>query len=145
MEIAEKVKILKRLNTKGLIEKLHEYEDGLQGTMNEQMGFTATNHNLLASRGSDCQEVKRILAELKIQIPETNKAGKKLTVADKENWLSLQRKENKELLEAITKQKEATFVLDDYQVRIEMAKKRLEGIRAVLALRTAQINFLASG
>jgi len=144
MEIAEKTRILKSLDTKDLIQKLHQYEGELEKLMNERMTFTSQNHGFITSRGNDCLEVKRILAELAMQAPETDKEGKKFTKPDKENWLMLQRKENQELDKAITKQRQVEFVLDDYEVRIEMAKKRLEGVKAVLALKTAQINFLAS-
>lgn len=144
MEIAQKVRILKSRGTKDLVTKLKQYEDGLEKALNEQMTYTSQHHKFIASRGSDCSEVKRLLAELGMQAPETDGNGKKFTKTDKDNWLVLQRKENKELSEAIVKQRQVAFLLDDYQIKIEMAKKRLEGIRAVLALKTAQINFLAS-
>lgn len=143
MEIAEKVKVLKALDTKALIERLHQYEDELEKAMLGQADFKSQNHGFLGS--GDCQEVKRILAELAVKAPEANEAGKKMMVADRENWLLLQRKENKELSEAIAKQKQVVFLLDDYQIKVEMIKKRLEGIKGVLALKTAQINFLAAG
>jgi len=142
MEIGKKTEILKSLDTKNLIIKLHQYEDELEKAMVAEADFKNSNHGFLGS--GDCQEVKRILAELSVQAPDANEFGKKITVADKENWLLRQRKENKELLEAITKQREVAFLLDDHQIKTEMTKKRLEGTRAVLALKTAQINFLAS-
>lgn len=141
MEIEEKVRILKSLETKGLIEKIHQYENELEQAMVAEADFKAQNHSFLGS--GDCQEVKRILAELAVQAPETNEAGKKMTVADKEAWLLRQRTENKELADAIVKQRQVSFLVDDHQIKVEMAKKRLEGARAVMALRTAQINFLA--
>ena len=143
MEIAQKTRILKSLDTKELIEKLKQYEDALEGALNEQTTFTSQNHSFITSRGSDCQEIKRILAELGMQVP-TKDESKKFTKADKDDWLTLQRKENKELSEAIVKQRQVAFILDDFQIKVEMAKKRAEGIKAVIALKTAQINFLAS-
>lgn len=144
MKEAQKVRILNYLNTKGLVEQLKRYENELEKALTEQMTFTSTNHSYLATRGNDCQEVKRILAELTVATPNSDGSGKKLTVPDKENWLIRQREENKELNDAITKQRQVAFLLDDHSVKIEILKKRLEGTRAVLALRTAQINFLAS-
>lgn len=144
MEIDQKNRILKYFDTKGLVEKLKQYEDALEKALNEQMTYTSQHHKFIASRGSDCSEVKRLLAELSMQAPETDGDKKKFTKTDKDNWLTLQRKENKELSDAIVQQRQVAFLLDDYQVKIEMAKKRLEGIKAVLALKTAQINFLAS-
>lgn len=143
MELEEKVRILKSLDTKSLIEKLRQYEDGLEKAMTEEADFKAQNHSFLGS--GDCQEVKRILAELSVQAPETNSAGKKLTIADKEAWLMRQRTENKELSEAIQKQRQVAFLIDDHQIKVEMTRRRLEGIRAILALKTQQIAFLASG
>ncbi|GAJ12392.1 unnamed protein product [marine sediment metagenome] len=96
MEIIQKAKILKNLNTKELVKKLKQYEDALEKALNEQMTYASQNHSFIVSRGSDCQEVKRILAELTMQTP-TKEEGKKFTVADRETWLVLQRKENKEL------------------------------------------------
>lgn len=144
MEIAQKIRILQSRDTKDLITKLKQYEDGLEKALNEQMTYTSQHHKFIASRGSDCQEVKRILAELSMQAPETDGNGKKFTKTDKDSWLILQRKESKELSDAIVQQRQVAFILDDNQIKIEMAKKRLEGIKAVLALKTAQINFLAS-
>lgn len=143
MEIVAKAKILQKLDTKNLIDKIKQYEDELEKAMTAQAGFKNSNHQYLASTG-DCSEVKRISAELAIQVPETSESGKKLIAADKENWLIRQRKENKELSEAIDKQRMVAFLIDDYQIKVEMVKKRLEGVKAILALKTAQINFLAS-
>jgi hypothetical protein len=92
---------------------------------------------------TDCQEVKRILAELATQGPPAE-SGKKLTAAHREVWLQKQRTENDELAAAINKQKSISFLLENNEINIEMARRRLEGARALLALRTAQINFLAS-
>jgi len=142
MEIEEKLRILKSLDTKNLIAKLHQYEDELQKAMTEEANFKAQNHGFLGS--GDCQEVKRILAELAAQVSETNEAGKKMTVADKENWLAKQRTENKELADAIAKQRQVSFLTDDYQIKVEMARRRLAGATTVLALRTQQIALLAS-
>lgn len=143
MEIEEKIKVLKSRETKSLVEKLHQAEDALEKAMRDEADFKAQNHGYLGS--GDCQEVKRILAELAAQAPETNEAGKKMTIADKDAWLLRQRTENKELSDAIIKQRQVVFLVDDHQIKVEMARRRLEGIRSVLALTTQQLAFLASG
>ncbi|MBA7554981.1 hypothetical protein ES705_47622 [subsurface metagenome] len=125
-----------------MIAKLHGYENELQKTMTEQMDFKAQNRGYLGS--GDCQEVKRILAELAVQAPETNEAGKKMTVSDKEIWLQKQRTENEELRGAIQKQRQVSFLIDDYEIKLEMARRRLTSVTAVLALKAQQIAFLAS-
>ena len=140
MEIEQKLEILRKLDTKSLIAKLTEYENELLQALTQQADFKSQNHEFL---GSDCQEVKRILAELAVQAPDVNEAGKRLTIAERENWLQRQRTENKELSSAITKQWEMAFLLSDYEIRLDMAKARLTGIRSILALKTAQIQFLA--
>lgn len=143
MEIEEKIQVLKSRETKNLIEALHHAENTLEKVLHAEADFKSANHGYLGS--GDCQEVKRILAELAAQAPETNGAGKKMTIADKDTWLLRQRTENKELLDAITRQREVGFLVNDHQIKVEMARRRLEGLRAVLALTTQQLAFLASG
>jgi hypothetical protein len=143
VEIDEKLKILKSLDTKSLIERVRQYEEELEAALREHASFKDLNREYLTSgASSDCQEVKRILAELTAKGPDTG--GKKLTVVEKETWLQRQRTENEELSAAIGKQKSIAFLVENNEIKIEMAKRRLEGARAVLALRTAQLNFLAS-
>lgn len=143
MEIEQKIEILKSRDTKALVEKLHQYEDDLEKAMTAEADFKAQNHTYLGS--GDCQEVKRILGELAAQAPETNGAGKKTTIADREAWLQRQRTENKELSDAIAKQRQVSFLIDDHQIKVEMARRRLAGTTAILALKTQQIAFLAGG
>jgi hypothetical protein len=142
MEIDEKLKILKSLSTKDLVVKIHQYEDELEKALTDQASFKSQNYQFLGS--GDCPEIKRILAELTAHAPTTNEAGKKMTLADKEVWLQKQRTENKELAEAIQKQRMAAFLIDDHEIKVEMARRRLTGVTAVMALRTQQIAFLAS-
>ena len=142
MEIDEKLKILKSLDTRDLIAKIHQYEDELEQAMMAEADFKSQNHNYLGS--GDCLKVKEILAMLAIQAPEPNEAGKKLTVAGKEAWLIRQRTENKELSDAIAKQRQVSFLIDDCGIKVEMARRRLTSVTAILALKTAQVNFLAS-
>lgn len=181
METEQKLHFLKYLDTKNLIGKLAEYEGELHIALSEQADFSAKESDYTTSRGSDCQAVKAIIAELSVQAPETTETersltkaektvwlkeqqklnpqfpgtiddapetaivGKNLTENDKKAWLERQRKENKELSEAIAKQRQVAFLLDDWQIKVEMAKRRLEGTKAVLALKTAQIRFLSEG
>jgi len=120
---------------------LSEYEAELLEALTQEADFKNQNHEFLGS--GDCQEVKRILAELLVGAPDINEAGKRLTIAERENWLTRQRTENNELSEAIQKQRQVSFLLDDYEIKCEIAKKRWESSRAVLALKTMQIKFLS--
>ena len=100
------------------------------------------NRGYLSSTG-DCQEVKKLLAEIRAQTPATNEAGKKLTLADKEDWLQKQRTDNQELAAAIAKQKDTAFLLENNEIKADIARRRLASAVAVLALKTQQVAFLA--
>ncbi len=137
-----KLKILRNLGTKGLIEKIQHYQNELEQALHEQASFKDLNREYLTSGStSDCQEVKRHLAELAAQGPPDQ--GKKLTAAGKEVWLQRQRTENGELSAAINKQKSIAFLTENTEIEIELAKQRLQSSRALLALKTAQLNLLA--
>lgn len=144
MNDQEKIQTLKNLNTKALIKNIKDYEDQLEKAMREDASFKNLNYEYLSSGINDCQAVKSILSELSAQIPDTNDAGKKITVDERKAWLEQQRTTNQELSGAISRQKDIAFLVDNNQISIEMAKKRLESAKAVLGLKTAQINFLAS-
>ena len=84
MEIDDKLKILKSLDTKGLIGKIQHYEDDLEHALREQASFKDINREYLTSgMSTDCQEVKRILAELATQGPPIE-SGKRLTTTARE-------------------------------------------------------------
>ena len=144
MEPEEKIRILKSLDTRNLLEKLHKYEDELEAALRDAASFKDLNRGYLSSTG-DCQEVKKLLAELSAQAPGTNEAGKKMTQADKDVWLQRQRTDNLELTAAIAKQKDTAFILENNEIKADMARRRLAGATAVLALKTQQIAFLAGG
>jgi len=127
-----KERYLKYLNTRPLITKLHELEDQLEILMKDEATFKTHNYGYTG----DAAEVKRIEAELAVRAIGTNDTQRK-------TWLVTQRKENLELLAALTRQKVVAFDHDNLRIKMEMTKKRLEGIKAVLALKTAQLNFLA--
>jgi len=142
MEITDKIQILKSLKTKELIAKLKEYEDELETALREAASFKDLNRGYLSSTG-DSQEVKKLLAETKAQTPAADEAGKKFTLADKEDWLQGQRTKNAELAAAIAKQRDIAFLLENNEIKSDMARRRLTGATAVLALKTQQIAFLA--
>ncbi len=142
MEIEEKIKILKSLDTKNLIAKIQQYENELEAALRETASFKDLNRGYLSSTG-DCQEVKQLLAEIRAQTPATNEAGKKFTLADKEDWLQKQRTDNQELAAAIAKQKDTAFLLENNEIKVDIARRRLASAIAVLALKTQQVAFFA--
>jgi hypothetical protein len=143
MNILEKRDLIISLNTKGLIDSINEAEAVLEKTLREELEFRSKNADYLPGRSDDCQAVKKRLNELNMQAPK-NSEGKKMTVEETKAWLEKQRTEDKDLAEAIQKQKMAEFVAGDFTIRTEMQRTKLNDCRAILALRTAQITFFAS-
>ena len=135
-KLQQKIHVLEAFDTKLLMLRLEEYETELEKALTEYSVFENTNHEYIAS-GQDCGAVKKNLAELYVIAPGKNQA-------EREAWLVKQRQENKALSDAIARQREVSFLLDDYKIKLDMAKRRFERTKAVLALRTAQIKFLAS-
>ena len=131
-----KIQALKGLDTRKLIDMLPELEAKLGTLLFEENSFKNLNIGYLASGDRDCAEVKRIMAEL--TIASLGNAKK----AQQEAWLTKQRTENDELTRAIARQHDVAFNLENMRIDIEMAKKKLENVHKVLALKTAQIQFL---
>lgn len=142
MEIETKLAILKKLDTANLIRAIKKLEDELETALRDASSFKDLNRGYLSSTG-DCQEAKKLLAEVRAQAPEANKDGKKLTAADRDDWLQKQRVDNQELAAALAKQKDIAFQLENNEITGDMTRRRLAGAIAILAIRTAQINFLA--
>ena len=143
MDIIQKKEELRKLGTKDLIEKIEKLEDKLEGAMRDDASFRNLNAEYIATYNSDCRRVDEILADLSLKIPEMIPGTeKKMTNPDREAWLKRQRKDNRDLSHAIDRQNSITFELDNNRITIESTKKRLESAKAVLALRTAQIEFL---
>jgi len=135
----KKIQALQKLNTKNLVDMLPDLEEKLETALRAEATFRDLNYGYLASRDSDCGEVKRILAELTIRGPGIDQ---KYTAPERDAWLITQRTKNHELATAIERHKSVVFNLETYKIDVDMAKKRLENIHRVLALRTAQIQFL---
>ena len=143
MEFSRKLQILKYVDTKSLCENIAKLEDELEQRIREDLSFRHSNMGYLASLGSDCNEVKQRLAQLAVAAPETDSEGKKYTAPQKEAWLILMRAKDSQLKKAIEIQKDIAFQVENNRVAIELKKKRLESMRVVVTLKTAQINFLA--
>ena len=137
MEIEEKIQFLNSLGTKELIAKINEAEEHLQTALEWDASYRREHVGYLASYNEDCSTVKNIMAELDPPATET-----KLTVAQRESWLRQQRSIHPHLVAAIDLQNQVTFQVETDRIEIEMAKKKLESLKAVLGLRTAQIEFL---
>ena len=148
MELDEKIEYLNSIGTGTLITKIHEAENILEERMLADAQYRSNNVGYLAGYGDDSAIVKGILANLTLDAP-VGADGKKLTVAQLDAWLRQQRTHpqppvNTELYEAIRLQNQITFQCENNRIEIEMAKKRLESLKAILGLRTAQISFLGS-
>ncbi len=143
MDFPTRVQVLQNLKTKELVEKLELLTDDLGKALSEEAKIREQYSGFTASSSQDCIEVKKLLAHLALDTPPLNAEGKKTTVADRESWLMGQRTENAELKAAIDKQHEAAVILENWHITIDMAHERLSNARAILNMKTAQINFLS--
>lgn len=130
-----KTAALKSLRVKELIEQMIVLEDELEKATREEITYRDLNSMYLASSGSDCSEVKSIIAQITGLAEGKNKE-------ERDAWLVKARKNNDELKDAIERQRQVNFTHSNLIINIESKKRKLEGIRAVLYLRTAQIRFL---
>lgn len=139
----EKLNLLASFKTGELVAKLKEAEEEYVKLLSEQGKSRAeTISYLKGSRGTDSEAVAAIEDNLFLRAPaEIN--GKKATEADRKAWLSRQRTENKELADAINKQRMAEVIAGDFDVRIKVAEIQMQNCRSIISLRTAQLAVLA--
>lgn len=141
-EMSRRTDFLKNLDTKSLVERLHQLEDELELSLTHESDFKRQNAEYLASYSSDCKAVDEILASL--DPPLVDGLAAKFTVDQRKSWLTRQRTETKQLAEAINHQHDVAFQNENNRIKGEMLVRRLEGLRAVIALKTIQIRFLTS-
>jgi hypothetical protein len=142
VETPEKVSLLNGMKLGQLTDDIKNLEIYLEKLLIEDAAYRSKNVRYLASYGEDCAEVKGFMASLIQEPPDVNTAGKKMTAPMIEAWLRQQRVANQKLAEAIKLQNEVTFKVENNRIYIDMSKKRLESLKGVLALRTAEIEFL---
>jgi len=136
-EEQKKIQLLKQLDTKRLVDLIPTLEQNLEAALRELASLKNLNSGYLSSAGSDCAEAKRILAELTVRAEGKNKE-------ERDAWLTKQRSENSELVAALNRQESVSFQIENLHIDVEMAKRKLENVKAVLALKTAQLQFLSS-
>jgi hypothetical protein len=141
VEIQEKVALLNKLDTAQLFRSIQEAENRLEQALKADALYRNDNVRYLGGYSEDCDAVKAIIAELTIE-PPLNTEGKKATVSMMGAWLTKQRDTNPTLLKAIDYQNQVSFQLETNRITIDMAKKRLESLKGLMGLRTAQIEFL---
>ncbi len=125
-----------------LVKDIQKLEDELEAALKAEKKDRMENQEYLTSGvSSDCKAVKRFEAELILTAPKKNE--KAMNSEETKSWMERQRTENKAFADIISKQKMASFLIEDHQIKIDMARTRLNGLRSILALRTAQISFLA--
>lgn len=137
MDFAKKKAILEGLNTKSLLVDLEKAQSELDTAMREEAHFKSDRSEYLASRSDDCSAVKNVLAELAPAAVGKN-------AEERSAWLTRQRHDNKQLSDAILRQRETALLLDDHRIRVETANRRYNAIMGIMALRTAQIKFLGA-
>ena len=138
------------LRTKELVDKLPALLDEYQQRLMDQVQNRQINAEYTASLTGDCKAVKEFMAGLnpptEVQsLPVEGEPPKvrKTTAAEKEAWFSRQRIENKMLYALTQKQAVASTIIESDKIAVEIAVQRLQNARTVLALKTAQLNFLA--
>lgn len=144
MDLVEKIDYLNSLNTGKIINDIVLAEQELHRLLKNDAQFKADNVTYLASYGEDSRAVKEVIAKLTLD-PPFAPDGKKMTVAQTEAWIEFERGHNDELKETIKKQNATTFQSENNRIEIDVIRRRLDGLKGVLALRTAQITFLGVG
>jgi len=137
--------ILEKMDTKSVVIKINELEAEYAKLQAEQLTYLGNNRGFMAGLMDDCQAVKEKMAELFLDTPEFRADAKKATVQDKDAWMRTQRTQNKELLALINKQAQVYAAVEDYRLRSDATKRKLEIQLALLRMKTAQIEFLAKG
>ena len=145
MDTKQKLEILQKLDTKKLVERMNILQEGLFTSMLNHANLTLEETQNIGRAGGDSPRVKELLAMATFICPAEIEGTKLTNDKMRDAWLTKQRNESKELNEAIQAQAQAQFQLDSSQATIEVTKEELRNIRAVLALKTAQINFLSGG
>ena len=154
MKTEEKLAMLRdpksHLHTKLLIDQLEVLLKDYEKKLFDQAQHRAENAQFLAPYGSDCSAVKEKLAclippnEAQVSTADGAEAKpRKTTIPEKEAWLKQQRAEDKELVTLIKKQNAATYIIEADKVAIEIALQKMQNVRTVIILKTAQLNFLA--
>ena len=137
--------ILEKLDTKSVVSRINELEIEYTKLQSEEIAYRNNNRGFMASLMDDCQAVKEKLAELWLEAPELKGDAKRATQADKDAWMRTQRTQNKDLLSLISKQSQVLASVEDFRLRSESTKRKLEIQLALLRMKTAQIEFLAKG
>jgi hypothetical protein len=137
-----KLQVLKSLHTNELLAQIPVLMNQYEKAQQEELAYRSENSRYMANPANDCTAVKQVMAE--ITVPDED-AGKKLSNAPaREAWFNRQRTQNEALKQAIEQQQQTYFYSEQLKIAVEMAHKRLESTKAVLALRTAQLNFLSN-
>ena len=143
MNIKKGLTMLQKLGTKKLAERLEYLQDSLFTSLLNHANLFMEERQNIGRAGGDSPRVKELLAMATFVCPAEIDGQKVTNDKMREAWLTKQRKESTELNEAIQAQAQAQFQLDSSQATIDATKEELRNIRAVLALKTAQINFLS--
>lgn len=134
----QKQQILQQLDTKKLITSVQEKIQELYNHQKAELVFVSENRDYLAGRGDLCREAKMREAELR------SEAASDLKAVQIDAWLLIQRREDPEFKRILNKQTEVEFQLDQMKVKGEHLRRQITSMDGLIALRTAQINFLAS-
>ena len=144
MELSQKEQYLRGFKIPELLKEVEEVERELVKLEEEGAIYVEANSAYVGKRDGDCEAFKVREAELFLNAPELNEAGRKTTVDEKKAWLVLQRREDAELARIAKAQREADFALECSRNAQSAAKRKLTRMHSLLGIREAQIRFLGS-
>uniref|UniRef100_A0A6H2A3P9 Uncharacterized protein n=1 Tax=viral metagenome TaxID=1070528 RepID=A0A6H2A3P9_9ZZZZ len=144
MNLKEKEELLRAFKIPAVVKEIEELGQSLNEMEKAWLDYTREHADSIGRRDGDCELVKVIEAELLLKAPELNEQGKKLTVVEKEAWLTRQRVENLNLKVELEEQRSVGFQLECYRIDLDNAKRRLNLLMSLLRVREVQIRFLGS-
>lgn len=135
MEEKQKLELLKKLDTLKLTEELKTAVGIFGAELQTDLEYRLKHRDFIATGNSDSPAVAQLEMELLANAEGKNESQRKA-------WLGTQRQSNEPLQKAIAMQLECTFQAELHRNNVEVAKKKMEALKAIIALKTAQISFL---
>jgi len=135
MDENQKIQLLKSLDTKKIITDLELALGIYSASIDMESKYRNLNREYVPVGNSDSPAVQDIEFMLMGNAEGKNESQRKA-------WLAQQKKDNTDYAKAIAQQGEISYQLECYKNNSEVAKKKIEILKVILALKTAQIEFL---
>lgn len=138
----DRLEILRRMDLKALVGRLEKVRDEALKASMDLLGFESDNRGHLHRGVGDSEAVKEREAVLLLEAPTVQETGRPTTQVQKEAWLVGQRRSDELLAATLKKQADVSYERAHLAAVLEDTIREHGDIRALLALRTAQLNFL---